>query len=463
MAKQKKSTERQADEKKQAKSKPGLAADLLRGQANLTNISDPIVAIEDSSIKAQAAQLSDSHLRPAQRQTLAAHIGQVQGNRHLRRVIASLTPNKSDNIQRDGPQGKTGVAEQAPSAEKEKFDLNKWLHGKIYDLLKEQLGEDKLKEHAKTLASTATEALMKQIRGATSETDFVQKAQAEQIGRLLTADIRKGAEALLKSPEGQKVRQYILDHTKEDPVFAVGMVLLGLGAMIAANAEIPELKKDFDLGAGFKIGGQAKLGKFQEIAIQQVQLSLNYSSKYFQAGVQGSYQGEGEQTGFGTQANAAVGSEEFKFTTKATLDPDGNLKLDVGPALNLKDRVAASAGATWSSAAGWSGVGKLRLGDKNSFLTSQVQIGADGEIKMAHGVGLHNPFDLQNLRIDASLHHTLTDPKITGANLAAQYDILQDEAAGRYLFLRFEGAYQPPGQDSQPENVSGVILLGGRF
>lgn len=42
---------------------------------------------EDSLVNAQLAQLSDPRLQTAQRQTLAAQIGRIQGNRHLQRVL----------------------------------------------------------------------------------------------------------------------------------------------------------------------------------------------------------------------------------------------------------------------------------------------------------------------------------------------------------------------------------------
>jgi hypothetical protein len=44
----------------------------------------------------QVAQIHDSRLPPAQRQTLAAQIGQVQGNHHLQRVIASGQQTEQD-------------------------------------------------------------------------------------------------------------------------------------------------------------------------------------------------------------------------------------------------------------------------------------------------------------------------------------------------------------------------------
>lgn len=44
----------------------------------------------EASVQDQVLGLSTPHLQPVQRQTLATQIGQVQGNRHLQRVVATL-------------------------------------------------------------------------------------------------------------------------------------------------------------------------------------------------------------------------------------------------------------------------------------------------------------------------------------------------------------------------------------
>lgn len=392
------------------------------------------------------------------------------GNAYVQRYLAAQKiRGQNEAVQREEKSGgkkEEKAAGESKTGKNDSFDMDKWLHGKLYDALKEQLGEDKLKEHAAKLAKQAADLLMEQVKGATSEADFLQKAQAQQIGQLLAKDLKNGVEALLKSPEGRQLRQAILSQSKQDPSFAVGMALLGLGVAIAANAEIPELEKAFDLGAGFKAGGAAKLGHFRDLALEQVKLSLAYSSTYFKANLGGSYSGKDDKAI--AQAGVSAGVPALQFNSNVALDDEGAFKLNFGPVLKL-DYFNASTQATWSDTKGWSGVGKLQIGDKKtSFIATQVEMGADGEAKMGHSLGLTNPLGLKDFTVQASLHHSLLDPEVGEAKLSGSYDIISPDKdkLGRYIFVKFEGKYQP--SEEQQVNVpaaelSGFIILGGQF
>lgn len=87
MTKQTKSTEAQTDEKRQNKSHSEVTSEAVEGQANLAEILDPMAAAGDGSIESQGFRLRDPRLPVEQRQALAAEIGQVQGNRHLQRMV----------------------------------------------------------------------------------------------------------------------------------------------------------------------------------------------------------------------------------------------------------------------------------------------------------------------------------------------------------------------------------------
>lgn len=89
LAKQKKSTEKQADEKKQAKHKPTFTAEFLSGQAQLSDSANPVMAASEGSLEAQAAHLNDSRFQPGRRQAMASQIGQKQGNQHLQRALTA--------------------------------------------------------------------------------------------------------------------------------------------------------------------------------------------------------------------------------------------------------------------------------------------------------------------------------------------------------------------------------------
>jgi len=89
MATQNKVVEAQPDRKNGHKSEPVPVSELSE-LANVTALPlGPLCAAGDGSIQTQAARLSDARLHSVQRQAMAAQVGQIQGNRHLKRVIGS--------------------------------------------------------------------------------------------------------------------------------------------------------------------------------------------------------------------------------------------------------------------------------------------------------------------------------------------------------------------------------------
>jgi hypothetical protein len=90
MAKQNQAAETKSDRKSRPKVEPTVVeelADDLIGLARLPG--GAITAVGGGTIKAQVARLNDPRLQRAQRRALATHIGRVQGNRHLQRVMVA--------------------------------------------------------------------------------------------------------------------------------------------------------------------------------------------------------------------------------------------------------------------------------------------------------------------------------------------------------------------------------------
>ena len=107
MAKQNQVKKAKSDEKRQPRSKPAFIEELTGDLAGLAQLSG-------GSIQAQAARLGDTRLQTAQRRAVAAHIGRVQGNHHLQRVVAAANgngkkaPYQSNGGRRDGREMSTG-------------------------------------------------------------------------------------------------------------------------------------------------------------------------------------------------------------------------------------------------------------------------------------------------------------------------------------------------------------------
>lgn len=86
MTKQHKALQAQSDKKNRPRVKPTVVEELTGGLAKMP--AGPVAAVGDT-IQAQAARLGGPCVQTVQRQAWAAHIGRLQGNQHLQRVMAA--------------------------------------------------------------------------------------------------------------------------------------------------------------------------------------------------------------------------------------------------------------------------------------------------------------------------------------------------------------------------------------
>jgi hypothetical protein len=191
-----------------------------------------------------------------------------------------------------------------------------------------------------------------------------------------------------------------------------------------------------------------------------------------------------------TKGEAAVGTEQLKFKAELNLSSDGNLSLELGPAVNLKNFGLAASGA-YDVTKGWKAVGQLRLGDKKNYLAPQVTITPDGKATLELGAGLskdifslsssfaagkdkttlgatlgwRNPFGAERFDVKASMLSRLDVPQFSSAKMEANYRILGDQAekSSPYLMLTFEGSYTAPGPKPGRGEAKALLLLRGNF
>lgn len=191
-----------------------------------------------------------------------------------------------------------------------------------------------------------------------------------------------------------------------------------------------------------------------------------------------------------TKATAAVGTGELKFKADLNLSSDGNLSLDLGPAVDLKNFGMATTG-TYDVAKGFKGVGELRLGGKKNYVAPKVIITPDGKATLeigtqltkdmftfsssfgtsaekttlGHTLGWKNPFGAERFDVKASLLYRLDEPKFSSAKLEANYKILGSETdkTAPYLMLTFEGGYTAPGPKQEKGGAQAFLLLRGSF
>ena len=394
------------------------------------------------------------------------------GNRAVQRYLA-----------RSGQTGKPAGVQRAPKKQAKEGQKTGGkskdpIHKAIYELVKEHLGETKLKEHSKSIGEAAAKALVEQMKNADSEADFLKKAQTKLIGKVLKDDIQKSVRELLNSPDGKKLRGKILHAFKTEPSVAVAGVLVGLAAAIAANAPA-KLDLDGKIGkSGVKWAAKADLGKLRALSINSIKAGLAQSGKEYGAKVSFEYTGEKDKEG--------GKKEPAKATTSATLDfKKGSMKTDLGPVIT-RPQISLTTKLILSNNP--VGVAAIRIGDKKNYLSTQMQIDANGRTTWqfghmktfealgiqstfktgpdatgAHKLTLDKPFGVENLDLSANITYTLTDPEIKEAGLNLQYKLIdKKDSPIPLMYLQFNGQFTAA-KGQNPQKFVGLAVIQGRF
>lgn len=302
-----------------------------------------------------------------------------------RRGLDPLRRSPDGLVQRDpGPaaQPKGGPAQQAPGEEPKGGADPGWVP--IHKLIAEQLGDDKIKEHAKTLAGKGIDLLIAQVKDATSEKDFVAKAQVQLLGTMLSEEAKKDAEALAASDAGKAFRDRLLVISKEQPGIVIAAAIAAAAVAYMANADIPELSKKIDILKGLTGEGKLDLGKVQQLTVQQASLAVKYSSPHFSAGVFGAYAGEGDKTGASGGANVAVGPKDIQFKGSLKLNQDGTVKVDLGQAIDVK-KFGMETGVSIQNDK-MAAIIAVKVGDKDTYVSGKTTVAADGKVALDLGI-----------------------------------------------------------------------------
>ncbi|MCA9984370.1 MAG: hypothetical protein KDE59_08755, partial [Anaerolineales bacterium] len=444
-----------------------------------------------------------TRLKPGQ-QTLM-RLQQQHGNQFVQRHLAQIQREEAAKKKEEDSSGGGGKG----------FDLGEFVSKQVYDAIKKNMGDDKLKGYANQVAKLAAGEILKLISQGQTDPNALEKAAAALSKTMLTTQLDAALKEIFAGPAGQKLRSELLSMS-QDPHKAVGLAIVGLAIMVASNAEIPELKKEFKLGGGFSASGEAKLGKFQEIAIHNVNLGLKYSSKHFgstvsggysekeggkaatgvtvkgdgiSAGVSGEYKSEGEDKGASGKAEVVAGTEEVQAKLLGKLTPAGNFNINFGSAINL-EKFALSGSGTYDSIKGWSGVGELRLGPKQGHLSVKQSFNPNGESSLAFGPQIHTdvlkaiamlnmsaadqtldtsvtltkPFGVKDLSMKAFLLTDIDDGILRKAGLDGNWTLHQKvdtQGVTQSLILLTFNANFVAQEGAKPAGGEGAVLLQG--
>jgi hypothetical protein len=410
------------------------------------------------------------------RQSAVLQMQRRYGNAAVRRYLAGKNGHDKAQVPALQRQKQKGPAEAAPKSGSGK--QKDWLSGKVYDLVKEELGEAKLKKHAESLAETAAKKLAEQVQGTGSEADFLKKAQTKLLSQHLQVEIQTIVTQLLNSPEGKKLRGKILQALKTEPSIALGAILAGMAAAVAADAPA-KLDLSGKLGnAGLKWATKADFGRLQALSLNSIKASLSQSGA--EAGASFSFEYKA------AKQKPEGGTEPAQATTSATINfKEGKIDTDVGPVTTRKP-IALTSQLILSKNP--TGVMAIRIGPKHDYLSSQVKIDSSGKTTfefsrlqtigaaelatifstgpkatLAHKISLKEPMDVKDLKISANIKYTVKDPKVTAAGFNLNYKLVDKKGAPiPLLFVGLEGEFKARSGD-KPQKFHGLAVIQGRF
>ncbi len=389
-------------------------------------------------------------------------------------------------IQRDpaparSPAAPGGPAQQAPGEDPKGGPDPAW--AAISKLIVEQLGEDKIKEYAKSLAGKSVDFLIAQVKDAATEKDFIAKSQVELIGTMLSEQAKKDAETLASSDAAKAFRERLITITKEQPGIVIAAAIAAAAVAYLVNADVPEISKKIEILKGLSGEGKLDLGKIQELTVKQASAALKYSSTHFSAGISGGYVGEGDKKGASGDANVTFGEKDIKFKGALKLNPDGSVKIDFGQAIDVKN-FGMETGVSIQNDK-MSAIISVKIGDKDQYVSGKTTVGPDGQVSLdlgiktgawtvtgtATGLGGGKPggegsitgtniFGLKGL--DANAKIKFTAGNLSSASGGVTYGA--DTKHGR-AFIKFNAETVGGGEkkDGPPIGAQGVIGLGFTF
>ncbi len=156
--------------------------------------------------------------------------------------------------------------------------LGKWLGSNLYGAVSDNLEYARFGKHADGVISSAIKAAADQIN-LLDEYDNVEidPAAVDAFGEALSQQFAGIGSQWVKG-EGRDLVDSLQDWVDANPETVATVALLAAGGAVAANMEIPELKHKFGLTDELSAQVGVQLGRFQDIALEQIEAKLEYHS-----------------------------------------------------------------------------------------------------------------------------------------------------------------------------------------
>jgi len=227
--------------------------------------------------------------------------------------------------------------------------LTKWLGGKLYKAVSKELTLAKLSAHAGSAVRSALGPLGDLLKDADPNAD---PAQVDRAVKALKKELGTAAASYAKA-NGKGLQRALQGFVDANPELIVLIGLLAAAGAVAANMKLPELKTTVGLTEGLDLRLSARLGKIQNIALEQIQAELKFRSGPVKASALVAYTEEEMSAalkfryglGGGLDLTAAgQWSEEGGLGGKLGMEYKPNDRLSIGAHLGYDDDKGANAG-----------------------------------------------------------------------------------------------------------------------
>ena len=177
-------------------------------------------------------------------------------------------------------QGQAGT-EQKPAAPPAKQDqgltnyeatLGQFLGGKLYKVVSKQVELGRVAKHADRVLETAIDGVVGQL--GKLDADGFQDGDLDTIGQAIHAAIGPEVEAFMTSGAGAELTGAVQDWVDAHPKTIAGLAILAAVGAVLADMDIPTLNAKFKLSDNVTAKVQARLGTFQNIALEKLKVQI---------------------------------------------------------------------------------------------------------------------------------------------------------------------------------------------
>ncbi|MDP6932578.1 MAG: hypothetical protein QGG40_06650 [Myxococcota bacterium] len=152
--------------------------------------------------------------------------------------------------------------------------LGSYLGPKLYGLVKEELSYAKMCRRADKVVESAMKKAAQRVGELDESAD---PAMVDRFGDAFAQEF-EGVGCQWVQAEGNDLVEDVRGFALNNPEVVVGVAVLAAAGAYAADLEIPELAKTFDLNEELTLRTSLELGSLQNVALEKIAAQLKYES-----------------------------------------------------------------------------------------------------------------------------------------------------------------------------------------